>query len=319
MITLHRRCAAFVRGAVLVPALALAACAAPLEAPRSAAAPPAAAPAPIPAPAPATGPALWRVADADTTIYLFGTVHALPSDLDWYRGPVAQALASAQVLVTEIPPGAMKEPAVQQAFLARAMLPEGKTLRALLTPEQRASFEGALAKWSLPPAAFDRVKPWFAAITLGVLPIRKAGFAMEAGVDQAIEARAGAGKTREALETVEEQLALFDEMPLAMQTAYLASVSKQLDTVAATMNELVAAWARGDTDRLAALMNRDLEDPALAERLLYARNRNWARWIEDRLGRPGTVFVAVGAGHLAGANSVQDYLAKGGVASARVQ
>jgi uncharacterized protein YbaP (TraB family) len=83
---------------------------------------------------------------------------------------------------------------------------------------------------------------------------------------------------------------------------------------------MVKAWSEGDADRLAALMNESMkDDPALAERLLYARNRNWAQWIDDRLDQPGTVFMAVGAGHLAGKESVQDALATRGIQSVRVQ
>lgn len=290
-------------------ALALSGCAAPQDRP-TAAAPTAAAP---------SGPALWKVADADTTIYLFGTVHALPKDVVWYTGPVAAALTSAQVLVTEIPAGELTTPAVQQAFVARAQLPEGSSLRDMLTAEQRAGYEAALTKLGLPVAAFDKVEPWFAAMTLSALPLLKSGYSMTDGVESAIETRAGAGKRREALETVEGQLKLFDEMPVAVQTEYLVSVVEQLDRVVPSMNGMVAAWAKGDAEQLAVLMNAEIDDPALAERLLYARNRDWAKWVAARLDQPGTVFVAVGAGHLAGANSVQDYLVKAGTAVLRVQ
>lgn len=266
-----------------------------------------------------SGPALWKVADEDTTVYLFGTVHALPKDVEWYRGPVAQALASAQVLVTEIPPGELQQAATQQAFLAAAMLPEGQTLSAMLTAEQKVKLDSALTKLGLPAAAFDRFEPWFAAITLAAIPILKSGYSLEAGVERAIDAKASAATARDSLETVESQLALFDGMPQAAQIAYLTSVAEAVDTVVPSMNQMVAAWAKGDAERLAALMNAELDDPALADRLLYARNRDWAKWVETRLADPGTVFVAVGAGHLAGDNSVQDYLAKGGVPVTRVQ
>jgi hypothetical protein len=268
---------------------------------------------------PATGPALWKVADADTTIYLFGTVHALPKDIDWYRGPIAAALASAQSLVTEIPPGAMKDTAVQQAFMAKATLPEGQTLRALLSAEQRTIFEGALTKLGLPAEAFDKFEPWFAALTLATIPMLKAGYSMEAGVESAVEAKAGTAVKRDALETVDEQLELFDGMPLAAQTTYLMSVAEDMDRVVPALNAMVAAWAKGDADGLAKLMNEELDDPVLADRLLYARNRDWADWVETRLDEPGTVFVAVGAGHLAGEKSVQDYLGKEGLTVTRVQ
>lgn len=274
--------------------------------------------APAPAAAEASGPALWKVADEDTTIYLFGTVHALPKDVEWFRGPIADALTASQTLVTEIPQGELLKPESQKAFLARAQLPAGESLRDKLTAEQRATYEAALTKFGLPVGAFDKVEPWFAAMTLSALPLLKGGYSMEAGVESSIEAKAGT-KTRDALETVDGQLALFDEMPMAVQIAYLMSVAEKMDDVTPSMNGMVAAWARGDADRLAELMNAQIDDPAIAERLLYQRNRDWAKWVETRLDQPGTVFVAVGAGHLAGANSVQDYLTKSGTAVVRVQ
>ena len=98
------------------------------------------------------------------------------------------------------------------------------------------------------------------------------------------------------------------------------STVDNLDKLVPQLDEMVAAWSVGDAEKLAVLMNDWLkDDPTLAERLLYGRNRNWAAWIDDRLDRPGTVFLAVGAGHLAGAQSVQDALARRGIESVRVK
>ncbi len=85
------------------------------------------------------------------------------------------------------------------------------------------------------------------------------------------------------------------------------------------MDRMVDEWLEGDADGLAALLNEGLTDPVLAEALLYARNDRWAEWIDTRMDSPGTVFVAVGAGHLAGAKSVQDYLTARGFTVDRVQ
>ena len=262
---------------------------------------------------------MYKRQDEDTTIYLFGTVHALPEGTDWHRGALADALASAQVLVTEVEAGKLLDPASQQAFLTRATLPPDQTLRDMLDADQRATLEAALTKLGMPVAALDRVEPWFAAMTLAAIPLLKAGYKMDQGVEMAIEGKLPSTTSREALETVDGQLTLFDTMPMPMQIAYLTSVAKQVDQVADGMNGMVDAWKRGDADKLAELMNAQIDDPALAERLLYARNREWAKWVQARLATPGTVFMAVGAGHLAGQNSVQDYLAKDGIAVSRAQ
>jgi uncharacterized protein len=275
----------------------------------------AAAPAPV-----ASGPALWKVADEDTTIYLFGTVHVLPEGGTWFDDRIAGALAASDTIVTELPPSALTDPASQQTIMAFAMLPPEKSLRAMLTEEQRATYESALGKLKIPAPAFDRFEPWFAAMTLSMLPLMQNGYKVDSGVEKVLESKAGATVKRDAVETLESQMKLFDELPADVQAKFLATTAENVDKVVPMLDDMVAAWRAGDADRLAALMNESMkDDPALADRLLYARNRNWAAWIDDRLDQPGTVFMAVGAGHLAGQQSVQDALAKRGIKSARVK
>ncbi len=108
-------------------------------------------------------------------------------------------------------------------------------------------------------------------------------------------------------------------MPQASQIQFLVEASDGVDEIKPLLDRMVAEWLEGDADALAALMNEGLTDPDLAEALLYMRNRNWAAWIDERLDTPGTTFVAVGAGHLAGQNSVQDYLAENDIEAVRVQ
>jgi uncharacterized protein YbaP (TraB family) len=103
------------------------------------------------------------------------------------------------------------------------------------------------------------------------------------------------------------------------QVAFMMDAAEGIDEVKPMLDRMVAEWIKGDADQLAAVMNEGMSDPAVAEALLYKRNANWAEWIDTRLDAPGTVFIAVGAGHLAGARSVQDYLAAKGIAVTRVK
>ena len=264
-------------------------------------------------------PALWKVADEDTTIYLFGTVHALPADTDWYRGALADALEESGELVTEIDSTPETIATLQQVIAERAMLQEG-TLRALMDDEQRAIYEGAMQKLSLPAGSFDRFEPWFAALMLSNTALTSAGISPEAGVEKVLEGTAGADIARGALETAEFQMAIFDELPMESQIAFLIDGAQEIDNMAAQLQQMIDEWAVGDADGLAALLNDAFaDDPVLADRLLYSRNANWAVWIDDRLDEPGTVFMAVGAGHLAGRNSVQELLAQRGITTLRVQ
>ena len=265
------------------------------------------------------GPGLWKVADEDTTIYLFGTVHALPDSVDWYQGPIESALAETQELVTEIPSSETQDPASQQMVMSKAILPADQSLREMLSDSDRTTYEAALTKLDTPPAAFDRFEPWFAGMTLSVLPLIKAGYSAESGVEAKLEQLAPASAARGALETMEWQIGLFDSLPKESQTAFLMVSAENIDRIVPMMDSMVAEWLAGDADGLAELMNEGLTDPALADALLYKRNENWAEWINTRLERPGTVFIAVGAGHLAGQKSVQDYLTQRGLTVERVQ
>lgn len=264
-------------------------------------------------------PALWKLSDKDTTIYLFGTVHALPKGIDWDHGAVAKAMESAGALVTEVPMKAMDAPETQAMFLQHAKLPEGQTLRGLLDPEQLKTYEAAMTKLGLPVATFDKFEPWFASLTLTMLPVLKSGYEVDNGVDKRIDAKLPQTVKRDALETVQYQLDLFAKMPQETQIKFLVSTASEVDNIGKSIGEMVNEWAKGDADGLAKLMNQQLDDPAVADRLLYQRNRNWAKWIEQRMDKPGTVFIAVGAGHLAGDKSVQAYLGKDGLKVTRVQ
>lgn len=255
-----------------------------------------------------SGPALWKVADEDTTIYLFGTVHALPDDVDWFDEDISKALAASDTLVTEISLEPGGDAAVQQLMMEKALLTDGTTLRSLLSEEQTAAYETALSGLGLPTAAFDQFEPWLASITLTMLPLLKEGYSPESGVEKVLLSKAG-NISKGALETTEFQVNVFDSLPQDKQITLLMETVDGVDEIKPLIDAMVAEWIEGDADALAELMNEGLSDPDLAEVLLYSRNTNWAEWIDQRLDTtPGTVFIAVGAGHLAGEKSVQDLL-----------
>lgn len=263
-------------------------------------------------------PALWKVSDADTTIYLFGTIHLLPEGIDWYKGAVAQAFEKADLLVTEIPETPESESAA--LLIKHGTLPAGQTMRAMMSDSERTSYETAMAKAGLPPAAFDRYRPWFAAVVLATLPLQREGFNLANGVEHQLDARnKDLARERIGLETLDYQLSIFNGFSPEVQKRYLFEVIKAEPTIKEDVAKLIAAWAKGDAADLATLLNAEEEDPAMYQALLTNRNKAWAQWIERRMEQPGTVFIAVGAGHLGGKDSVQDILAHEGLQAARVQ
>jgi len=270
------------------------------------------------APLPDADPALWVVRDADTTIYLFGTIHLLDAR-PWFNDEVRAAFDASDELVMEaIMPA---DPAAMRTTVERyAVDPDRRLLSSRLTPEQYAALGRALTAAGLPPAAFDRYEPWFVAMTLGVLGAQRAGLSGGAGPETVLtEAAQRRRMPIGELEGVEAQLRLLDTMPEAMQIAQLADVLEENDQLDEKMAAMLAAWSTGDVEGLIGLIDESrAEDPALHALLFTTRNAAWAAWIDERLDRPGAVFVAVGAGHLAGRDSVQAVLGARGIRAARV-
>jgi uncharacterized protein YbaP (TraB family) len=263
-------------------------------------------------------PALWRVADEDTVIYLFGTVHALPRDVDWYRGLVAVALESSLELVSEL--GEPQASEFQAAVTRHALLPGGKTLRDQLSEAERKRYEAALRKLGMSPASLDPMKPWFAGITITMTALQKEGIGGRQGVETFIMERSRKlGQKQVALETMDYQFAQFDSLADDAEVRYLMEVIDNLDELTPSLMKIIAAWQAGQADELARIINEEQSDPALVDVLLYPRNKAWADWIRARMDKPGIAFIAVGAGHLAGQGSVQDELASRGLTSSRVQ
>lgn len=267
---------------------------------------PAAAGAAEPAPIKAD-PALWVVKDADTTIYLFGTIHALRKNVQWFDGGVKKAYDASSEVVLEI---VAPEPAEAQSLvMQKAIDPDGPPLSEKLGANAKA-YQAALETVGMPAAAFEQFEPWFAATILAVGSVTKSGFDPQSGAERQLSAAtARDGKTLGELESMSEQLDMFDTMPEAEQIAFLNATVTELPKSAEMLDTMVARWAAGDPDGLAALINKSASlTPELTQTLLTDRNARWADWIEKRLEQPGTLFVAVGAGHLAGANSVQTFL-----------
>ena len=274
-----------------------------------------------PAPSAATvdaDPALWVVKDDDTTIYLFGTFHALKPGLRWFDDAVKQAFDKADTAVFEIDASDMV--AIQTAAMKYGFT-NGAPFTAKMKPAEKAQYEAALKQYGLPPTAFDRMKPWLAAVTLTTLGTQKAGFDPQQGAEATLIAAAKqAGKTIDTLETPDQQLGFFDALSEEQQIRFLNETVADMDHPSEMLNTMMQYWAKGQPEKLGALLNEELtESPEMAKVLLFARNQRWAGQIKGMLAKPGTIFIAVGAGHLAGKDDVQDDLAKLGVKAVRVQ
>ena len=263
-------------------------------------------------------PALWVVKDEDTTVYLFGTVHILKPEIVWFDGAVRDAFDDSDQLVLEmldVDPADMIK-VVNDLAIDKT----GVSLRDKLEPADRADYEAALSRLEVPAGSFDPLEPWFASVTMSLIPLTKKGYDTNNGVEGILKSFAR-GKTMDmiGLETPQQQLGFFDNLPEDVQIRFLNYTVDTIDEAADGMDNMVTQWANGNVSALAELMNAGLEEKILYDTLLVNRNANWANWIENRMDMPGTVFVAVGAGHLAGEGSVQDQLAEKGYVSTRIK
>lgn len=237
-------------------------------------------------------PAIFKVQDADTTIYLFGTFHALDGDSGWLDPAVRTAFEQSDELVLEtlLPePGTAGRPGV--ADRTPAVLPSGSFL------------------------ATTRM-----ALNAG----RSQGMHVADGADMVLRHLAEAGgKQVEGLETLDLQLRMFDKLRIAAPVQPAAErphvKAKPADALFKTMGELQAAWKRGDQGVFASMLDQlRTGSPDTYRAMFTERNARWADWVAARMRSPGVVFLAVGAGHLAGRDSLLVRLAEQGIESQRV-
>lgn len=232
-------------------------------------------------------PALWVVRDADTTVYLFGTFHSLDGRTVWFDDKVRHAFEASGELVLET-----------------------------VVPADLAA--GADEATEIGPDGKRRLKPFMAQTRTATSANRAMGLSVENGADMVLRRVAeGVGKPVSGLEGFEEQLRTLSNIPTPPPSSAAAAPAPA--SAAVTVQDLLGAWARGDTAAYSTMLaGFEAKAPQAYRMLIADRNARWGQWIVNRLDQPGTVFVAVGTGHLAGRHSVQQWLSDRGVAAARV-
>ena len=235
-------------------------------------------------------PALWEVRDADTTIYLFGTFHTLDARTSWFENRVKQAFDSSGELVLET---------VIPADLEAA----------------RAASHDQVTETG--PDGQRKLKPYIASTRTVVSHTKSMGLSVEHGADAVLRRLAdGAGKPVGGLEKFEDQIRTLSNIPAPPPGAAAAAPASPITV---TLNDLLGAWTKGNTGAFALMLNGlEAKSPVAYRMLIADRNARWGQWIVNRLDQPGTVFVAVGSGHLAGKDSVQSWLAARGIDATRI-
>lgn len=265
-------------------------------------------------------PALWHVRGDDGEAWLFGGIHALPADIKWVTPRMKQAMDASDRLVLEVV-GLEDGKEITRIFRELGNSEGQPPLADRLPPDLREAGEKLREKGRVNPANFATLESWAAAITLAGAATANLDMVREAGVERVLARHyRDRDKPIIGLETPARQFTYFDRLPEADQRAMLASVIADADNAPAAYRDMVTGWLLGDTDRLAEASNLGLlQRPKIREQILVRRNRDWAEQIDDMIRLGARPFVAVGAAHLAGPDSVQTLLEARGYTVTRLQ
>jgi uncharacterized protein YbaP (TraB family) len=258
-------------------------------------------------------PALYAVRDADSTMYLYGTVHVRPRGADWANARVRAAIDESEEVWTELmmsPEADAQTQALAQRF-GRAERP----LSSWLNEDENERFNAAVAKIGLPQGSLEGLQPWAAALTLTVVPLMQAGYDPQSGVDRSLDAYAdNAGKRMRALETAEQQYTFFANMSAEMQHEMLIEAIAQVDSVDEMIGAMSETWERGNEAALARVVIEETrrDYPDLYRTLFVVRNNAWMEELTREMEGSGVDFIAVGAGHVIGPDGlVAQFRARG--------
>jgi len=248
-------------------------------------------------------PALFVMRDADSTIYLFGTIHVRPTGADWGGANAHAALAASTDVWTEIE--MTPEADARGAALAQQLgqAPADHPLSSYLTPDQNARLHTLEQQLGVSPAVLDQMQPWRAALVLTFLPIIRAGYDPASGVDRDIDAYGDAhGLHMHGFETIDQQIGFIAGLGPDLQRQMLLDSINEADEGAHMIAQMTTAWENGDLVTLERVVVSDMrnEFPQLYNVLFKQRNAAWVEVLSQHMRGSGTEFVAVGAGHLLG-------------------
>lgn len=263
-------------------------------------------------------PAMWVIRDNDSTIYLIGTMHLLRHETEWDSTKVKKAVTDSSELWLEV--ANIDDQASILPLMAQYGMDPTQKLSSKLSPAQNEKLSKVAATYGVPLESLEPLRPWMAGLMLSVLPLQKAGYDPNAGIDRLLRAQAEKeGDKIQGFETAEEQVRFFADLPESEQIAFLEETLGEAEEGLAQLEKLARAWIDGDTATIGNIAVTELknEAPAIYEKLLVQRNIAWSKKIAEILKGSGVQQIAVGAAHLAGPDSLQVQLAKRGIKAER--
>ena len=260
------------------------------------------------APMPPT-PLLWKVSDADNSVYLLGSFHALKAEDYPVSAPVSEALADAELVAFEVSPAEMASPELAAKLLRAGSLAHGKTLQQSVSATTWKRLAEYAARRGVVLDNLQPLEPWFVSMVITLGEMGSIGYDPKQGLDQhLIRESEKAGKAVSGLETADEQIAALDSMTLAEQQQSLDESLDEAANFKQRIDTLHGHWRAGDAVALDKLLNTEFKrDYAqLYERINVARNRAWMPKIRTMLDTQASddALVVVGALHLLGSDGL---------------
>lgn len=255
----------------------------------------------------AAGPAMWRLADENNTVWIFGSVHYLTPGVPWRRQALDAALSDAEIVFFEIAFDPRTVANYQRSLAEKGYNPPGVRLSEMLTDYGRARLKDYIRLYNLDRDIIDRMKPWNALFAIDYAAAEVKGASVDLGVDNIIEAAArSAGKEVRSLETVDQFVNLVASIPLDKQLLILEGSMVAAERFPRANEEILAAWLVGDIVTHNQLRNEvaAMLPPIFDRRLLTDRNRNWAEQLDTFMDGDQDALVIVGADHTVGDESL---------------
>ena len=265
-------------------------------------------------------PAIWQVSDADSSIWLFGSVHMLPADIDWRTGTLDKVISKADRVYFEADISAAAQAEMMPLSIELGFNRDGVLLSDQIGEALTDRVREAAQDYGIPMPALLTMKPWMAATTLASGPMMQSGYEARLGVEMVLAAELP-DEFKGFLETGAEQLGFLAGGTLEEQITMLEATLDTLHLAQSDIEAMIAAWMDGNPEALGQAFDSQMEgfDNAMVERIIDLRNRNWTGKIEAMLNSNEAALLVVGAAHLAGESSVEKLLEERGYSSKRIQ
>jgi uncharacterized protein YbaP (TraB family) len=253
---------------------------------------------------------LWTISSPTATVHLLGAVHVASRDVYPLAPRIESAFDGAETVVLEMPMDQASQLQAAQKLALAGTYTAGDSIDKHLDGEVLDLLRQQLSRSGTSLDAVRSFRPWLVAVMLTLGEMQRQGYRPDLGIDIYFAEKVKGRKRIAALETVDEQVALFAGMTGPLQEQMLKETLTVLGGLGEEMKRALLLWRTGDVKAMDELLVAPLRKdyPSLYQTLFVERNWRMAAAIESYLKSTGSYFVVVGAGHLVGPDGILERL-----------